>query len=323
MDSKVSAGLRAAAVLILPALCCALLGCRPHHAPTVAVIPETTAQELWESEHAGAERAAKALGWAVYWNGPSREDDIARQIQIVHNAIARRVTGIVLSPDHAVALITPIRSAMSAGIPVVIVGSPLSLPAQTNLSFVVNDDQAMGRLAAERVGTQVSPGSAVAVLGVYPGIVSQVERARAFERAMQESDPKVRIIERRSTSFGFAEAEQVAEETIRANPDLRAIVGTNIVQTRAAYFAMIATNTLGRIQLVGCDQDLDLVRQLRAGAIDALVAENTSVMGYDAVQLLAAQHGSKTKLVAPVLITREDVDSPEIQQVLDMDWRGQ
>lgn len=293
----------------------------------VAVIPETTAQELWESEHAGAERAARALGWTLYWNGPSREDDIARQIQIVNNAIARRVAGIILSPDHAVALITPIRSAMNAGIPVVIVGSPLSLPAQENLSFVVNDDKAMGRLAANRLGAQLMPGDAVAVLGVYPGIVSLVERARAFEGALQESHPKVRLIERRSASFGFAEAEQTAEETIRANPDLRAILGTNIVQTRAAYFALLATGALGRIKLVGCDQDLDLVRQMRAGAIDALIAENTSAIGYEGVQLLAAQrsgHGSwANKVVAPVLITRDNVDRPEIQQLLDMNWRGQ
>ncbi|HSU20204.1 MAG TPA: hypothetical protein VLI45_10720, partial [Acidobacteriaceae bacterium] len=87
----------------------------------------------------------------------------------------------------------------------------------------------------------------------------------------------------------------------------------------------VATGMLGRITLVGCDQDLDLVRQMRAGAIDALVAEDTAAMGYDALQLLAAErngHESWTKkLVPPVLITRENVDRPDIQQLLDMNWR--
>lgn len=322
MDSKRFSGLQAA---VLAAACCAVLGCRSHNPPVVAVIPGTTAQEIWESEHAGAERAAQALGWTVYWNGPSREDDIARQIQLVNNAVRRHVSGIILSPDHAIALITPIRAAMSAGIPVVIVGSPLNLPAQRNLSFVVNDDKTMGRLAAERMGTKLKPGDSVAVLGVYPGIISLVDRARAFEGALRTPHPKVRVIERRSASFGFAEAEQIAEETIRANPDLRAILGVNVVQTRAAYFALLATGNLGRIALIGCDQDLDLVRQMRAGAIDALIAENTSEMGYDALQLLDAQQAGdrryEMKRIAPILITRENVDSPEIQQVLDMNWR--
>jgi len=325
MNRRARAGLHAAGLFTLAVVCFATVSCRSHSRPLVAVIPETTAQELWESEHAGAERAAQTLGWSVYWNGPSREDDINRQIQIVNHAIKKGVAGIVLSPDHAVALITPIRSAMTAGIPVVIVGSPLSLATQKNLSFVVNDDNAMGTLAAQRLGPQLRSRDAVAVLGVYPGIVSLVERAKAFEDALRQSHPDVRIIERRSSSFGFAEAEESAEETIRANPDLRSIVGMNIVQTRAAYFALVATGMLGRITLVGCDQDLDLVRQMRAGAIDALVAEDTAAMGYDALQLLAAErngHESWTKkLVPPVLITRENVDRPDIQQLLDMNWR--
>lgn len=323
MYLKRFAGLHAA---VLAGVFCVIVGCQAHTPPVVAVIPGTTAQEVWESEHAGAERAAQALGWTVYWNGPSREDDITRQIQLVDNAIARHVSGIVLSPDHAVALITPIRAAMSAGIPVVIVGSPLSLPAQQNLSFVVNDDTMMGRLAAGQLQARLKSGDYVAVLGVYPGIVSLVDRARAFEDALQLSHPKVRVIERRSASFGFAEAEQIAEETIRANPDLRAILGVNVVQTRAAYFALLATGKLGKITLIGCDQDLDLMRQMRAGAIDALIAENTSEMGYDALQLLAAQRAGdrrwEMKKVAPVLITRENVDNPEIQQILAMNWRA-
>lgn len=308
-------------------LCFALLSCRSPVAPLVAVIPETTAQELWESEHAGADRAARALGWNVYWNGPSREDDIARQIQLLNNAIARRVDGIVISPDHSLALVSSIRVALARGIPTVIVGSPLEIPPGANLSFVINDDDAMGRLAAARLQSRLSNGGTVAVLGVYPGILSLVHRADSFEESLRKAVPGVRIVERHSTSFESAEAEQTAEETIRANPDLRAILTLDIVQTRAAYTALTATGSLGRIVIVGCDQDLDLVRQLRAGVIDALVAQNTSVMGYDAVQLIAqARSGKSTgtsRLVAPVLITRENVDNPEVQQVLDMNWSVQ
>lgn len=305
-------------------LCFALLSCRSPVAPLVAVIPETTAQEVWESEHAGADRAAQALGWSAYWNGPSREDDIARQIQIVDNAIAHHVDGIVISPDHSLALISPIRAALARGIPTVVVGSPLLIPPGANLFFVINDDAAMGHMAAARVQGHVQNGGTVAVLGVYPGILSLVRRADAFEDSLRKAVPAVRIVERHSTSFEFAEAEQTDEETIRANSDLRAILTLDIVQTRAAYTALSATGNLGRIVLVACDQDLDLERMVRTGAIDAIVAQNTSVMGYDAVQLIAQARKGKTtgasRVIAPMLITRENIDTPEVQQVLDMNW---
>ncbi len=308
-------------------ICCALFSCRSARPPVIAVIPETTAQELWESEHAGAERAAHDLGWSIYWNGPSREDDVARQIQIVNSAIARQVAGLILSPDHAVALISPVRSALSQGIPTVIVGSPLGIPPGDKLSFVVNDDAAMGRMAAQRLQAHLRPGDRIAILGVNPNIIGLMERTSSIEISVHDMLPDVQVVERRSTSFDFAEAEETAEETIRAVPNLRAIVALNINETRAAYFALINTHALGRILLVGCDQDLDLVRQVRAGNIDALIAENTFIMGYDAVQFIASQRSGQptvaSQVVPPILVTRENVDQPEVQKVLDMNWRAQ
>jgi ribose transport system substrate-binding protein len=109
-------------------------------------------------------------------------------------------------------------------------------------------------------------------------------------------------------------------------PKLRAMITLDVIDTRAASFAVIGSHARERIILIGCDQDLDLVRQLRMGNIDALVAQNTFVMGYDAVQLIASEHkGEPTeakRVVLPILVTRDNVDQPEVQQVLDMNWRA-
>ena len=69
-------------------------GCARAHPHTVAVIPEMTAQELWEAEHAGVASAALGTNWEIYWNGPGRKDDVARQIELVEAAIAQLETGL-------------------------------------------------------------------------------------------------------------------------------------------------------------------------------------------------------------------------------------
>jgi DNA-binding LacI/PurR family transcriptional regulator len=56
------------------------------------------------------------------------------------------------------------------------------------------------------------------------------------------------------------------------------------------------------------------------------VAENTFAMGYQAARLIAEHRGNEQqagRLVrfAPRLVTRANVDTPEIQQMLNMDWR--
>lgn len=313
------------AMLMTSLMCCMIASCRSAHQQVVAVVPETTAREVWESEHAGAERAAHALGWSIYWNGPSREDDVARQIQIVNSAIARHVSGLILSPDHAVALISPVRSALAQGIPTVILGTPLAIAPGGKLFFVTNDDAATGQLATQPLLHHLKAGDIVVVLGVNPNIISQIERANAIEDSIQHTFPGVKVIERRSTSFAFSEAEETAEETVRTMPKLRAIISLDIIDTRAASFAVVGSHARGRIFLIGCDQDLDLVRQLRMGNIDAIVAQNTFVMGYDAIQLIASENrGERTEtkqVVSPILVTRDNVDQPEVQQVLDMNWR--
>jgi ribose transport system substrate-binding protein len=308
-------------------ICWGLSSCHAPRSPLVAVIPETTAQELWESEHAGAEQAARASGMSVYWNGPSREDNITRQIQIVNNMVAHHAAGLVLSPDHAVALISPVQAALAAGIPTVIVGSPLGIQPSDRLTYIVNDDEAMGRMAAARLQPKLKAGDTVAILGVNPAILSLVQRANSIQSSLRALVPGIQIVERHSASFGFDEAEQTAERIILDTPQLRAIVSLDINQTRAAYFARRSSPMGAHIVLVGCDQDLDLVRFVRTGEVDALIAEDTYTMGFDAVEAIARlRQGDAVapeQVVAPFLITRDNVDHPAIQKALDMDWRLQ
>jgi ribose transport system substrate-binding protein len=193
--------------------------------------------------------------------------------------------------------------------------------------FVINDDAATGRLAAERACLYLNSNDAVAVLGVDPNILGSIESADAFEASLRERFPKVRIIERRSISFSEAEAEESVEQTIRSVPELRVLVTLNIDQTRAARRALHESKTEKKIMLIGCDQDLDLMLYLRLGQIDSVIAQNTREMGYEAVQIIHQRLlGESTEpkiVVKPILVTKQNIDSAEVQEVLDMDWRGQ
>ena len=308
------------------ALLCSV-GCTGKRPTRIAVIPETTAQEIWESEHAGVEEAALPLHWDIYWNGPSREDDIARQIQLVDHAIDNGAQGLILSPDHAFSLIDPVRAALLKGIPTVILGTPLAMPSSSKLVFILNDDQEGGRLAALRASLYLKPGDAVAVLGVDPNFLGSIDRADAFERVIRQKDPQVKIVEERSTSFSVAEAEETAEEVIRSVPNLRVILMLNVNQSRGTYQAWSQAGAPKLIKLIGYDQDLDLMNHLRAGNIDALIAENTFQMGADAVQSLQDQmlgRSSPTHILEkPVLVTLENADSEPVQHLLDMNWTRQ
>jgi len=76
------------------------------------------------------------------------------------------------------------------------------------------------------------------------------------------------------------------------------------------------------IKLVGFDQDL--MPPIRTGDMDSVVMERTYDMGRIAMEVMDGQIHNRTvpgmSVVPPMLMTRENIDSPEIRQQLTADW---
>jgi len=131
----------------------------------IAFIPPETADDLWEPAHVGAENAARGSGFRIYWNGPTRPDDVQRQILVLDRAIRRGDQGIVIAPGQSLALMTPVLRAISAELPTVVLGSQLPMPASGTLSYVLNDEEEEGRIAAARLCERLRGRGSIAVLG--------------------------------------------------------------------------------------------------------------------------------------------------------------
>lgn len=309
------------ACIILAASFC--LGCG-HRQPTVAVIPRTTALMLWEAAHAGAETAARQDGLKIYWNAPTREDDVQRQIEIMQHAISSGARGLVLAPDQGLALMVPVGNVVARGIPTVVISSSLPVPPGGKLSYILNDEETTGRLAAQRIGQILSGKGTVAVLGVDPDVSGILERTNAFETSLTSLYPGVHIVEERAAGFNIAEAQDIAEDVLERNPHLDVFLALNSATTRGAYLALKQRGLLKQVKLVACEQDL--VPPLLTGEIDSILVENTYEMGRLAVNAVARQMRGESvpalTRISPTLVTRENLDSPEVRRMLSMDWKG-
>lgn len=137
-----------------------LTGCRQSASKlTIAVIPRDTAGEIWVSEHGGAVDAAHESRLHIYWNGPSRDDDVEQQIALSERAVARHYYGLILSPNNSFALGNLIQRAVSSGIPVVITGSEIPLVPRPGLSNSLTCLAPSDRCAARVCATWVSRSS--------------------------------------------------------------------------------------------------------------------------------------------------------------------
>lgn len=156
----------------------------------VIVIPKGTSHEFWKTIHYGAKKAADDLGTVdLIWQGPQKEDDRVQQIQLVQNAIAAQVDGIVLAPLDSRALVKPVEEAVAKGIPVVIIDSALESTAIT--SYISTNNYNGGVLAAKRLGEVLKGEGKIILLRYAVGSASTEEREKGFTETIAKEFPRI------------------------------------------------------------------------------------------------------------------------------------
>ncbi len=310
-----------ACLSIALALCAASCGSRAR--VTIAVIPQTEGNMIWEAAHVGAESAADHTGASIYWNAPTREDDSEAQIALVDRVANGNYQGLVLAPDQALSLISPVRRVLARGIPTVIISSPLPIPAGGNLSYILNDDRRGGQLAAQRVEELLHGRGTIAVLGIDPDVTGTMIRDRALEEFLSQNAPQIHVAARRMGSFNVPHEQEAAEDILRAHPDLDAVVALMSSSVDGTLSALATSPALRRIKVIGFDV-AGLPSFERNPQLDCVIQSDTRAMGQKAIELiLARRHGQSAPVlvrIPPQVITAANINSPQIRDMLAQDW---
>src|SRR4030095_2467571 len=284
----------------------------------IAVIPKGVAHFFWQSVHAGADAAGRDFGVEGMLKGPAQETDYSGQINIVEDAINRRVDGIVIAPSHGDALVPIVERAQREGIPVTIFDSGIS--TETYLSYVATDNRHGGVVAAERLAAKLGGKGKGGLLGVKAGSVSTDEREQGFQDTIKQKYPGISIV-----AFQYGDADRAksldrATDILTAHADLNGMFASNESSTVGAVQAIKQKGLAGKVVLGGFDSSPNLIDDLKAGAIDSLVLQNPFKMGYEGVKAIvdklngqAPQRGMDTGVK---LLTKDNLDTPEMQQLI-------
>jgi ribose transport system substrate-binding protein len=199
---------------------------------------------------------------------------------------------------------------------VVIVGEPLDLPPGPRLAYIVNDDEKMGELAAAEMARLMHGAGSIVVAGVTPTSPGVTLRLRGAERFLATKFPGLKVVSRFGGAYNPILSEELTRNELNSHPEAQAVFGLTAESTRGALAAVRSRSSKPPITIVGCDQDTDLLAHLADGQIAAIVAENTYKMAFDAVGLvfglLDGNPASAISMIPPLLITRRNLDSPEV-----------
>ena len=268
-------------------LACALAtaGCRgtpsSRDTPVVALVMKSLANEFFKTMEDGARKhqAAHADRYELVATGIKDEQDVARQIEIVEQMIARGVQAIVLAPADSRALVAVAQRAMGEGIVVVNIDNRLDRDALAERSlkvpFVGPDNRAGARQVGLAVAARLKPGDPVAILEGAPGAFNGIERTRGFEDAARETG--LRVVRSQTAYWETARANQLTSAIITEHPDLKALLCANDSMALGAIAALKTAGRQGSVLVAGFDN---------ISAVKALVASGEIVATAD-------QHGDQ------------------------------
>jgi ribose transport system substrate-binding protein len=285
----------------------------------IVVIPKGTTHIYWQSVKAGADAAGKEFDYDIQWNGPERETDRERQIQIIEDFIVQKVDGVVLAPLDKDALVPSVEKLDSLKIPCAIIDSGIA--TDKYVTFAATDNYHGGVLAAERMGKILDGKGNVIVLKYVAGSASTTERENGFIETIQKEFPGIKIVDSKYGQDTVETALQAAEDMLTRNKDVQGFYACNAPTTVAALQALQSQNR-PEIKMVGFDAEKALIEGLKAGQIDALIVQNPYKMGYEGVKAVVMSIQGKPvekKIDTGVAVVTKDVlDQPEIKTLLNI-----
>lgn len=280
--------------------------------PKVALVMKSLANEFFSTMADGARKhqAANPAAYDLVVNGIKNETDLAEQVNLVEQMIARQVNAIVIAPADSKALVPVLQRAKDAGILVVNIDNKLDADvlkqAKLTVPFVGPDNRAGARKVGEELARHLKPGDKVAIIEGIPTAYNGQQRRLGFEDAMKAAGTQIVTVQ--SGDWEMEKANNVAAAILSEHPEVKAILCANDNMALGAVAAIQAAGKAGHVQVVGFDNISAIRPMLADGRVLATAdqhADQLAVFGIEAaLKILSGQAPPADQTTAVDLITR-------------------
>ena len=254
---------------------------------TIVFSVKTPSNDTFQSALATAiQNKAGELGMEMILMGAGSASNVSTQVQQLEDCVnGGYVDALIVNPLDSNAVIPALQKAKEAGIPVVIVDTPL--PAgneELYITYVGTDNYNAGYQAALAMGEKLGEGDVVLVRGAN-GNAAGDGRASGFKDGLGQT--KLNLVNEQVGNWSNTEAMQVTENMLSANPDIKGLFSCSDVMVEGILQAYSDNGyASGSICTIAVDGAIYAVEWVQNGDIYATMAQFPSVMGETAVETL-------------------------------------
>jgi ribose transport system substrate-binding protein len=306
------------------------VGSAPLHAqasPTIALVVGVKGDPFYVTMQKGAQAEADAMGAQLVVDGPAQFNPV-QQTPIVDAMIARRVDALIIAATDKQAMVEPLQRANDAGIPVISVDTfigdgdyengPITFP----LSYIGSDNVQGGMIGCQALLDSAGGSGKFYIQNVNPGISTTDQREQGCRQAIEAAGSQATLVGVDYNGDSPATSAQQTSALLQRTPDLSGIFGANLFSAEGAAQAVKNANLSGTVKIANFDAPVQAIQDLRAGAVDLVIAQKPADMGTTgidyALQAISGDTSQIQKRVPTgyVVITRDNVDSPESQAAI-------
>ena len=185
----------------------------------IAFLPPAMISPYYASCIKGAEPVAKALGYKLVVASPEKESDYDSQVRLVEDMITRGVSGIILCAINADAIVTAVKKANEAKIPVVMFNTQDKLAGGKVASYVRYDQYAGGAKVADFVGEKFKGKANVAIIEGLPS-VHTTSRKGGFIDEAKKKFPGIKVVATQPGDWEREKGMNAAANMLQAHPEI-------------------------------------------------------------------------------------------------------
>jgi ribose transport system substrate-binding protein len=240
----------------------------------------------WVAGKQGDSQAAKELGIAAHYEGPS-QGQLATQVSEFETLTSTGATGIFTSVIDPTSEGSIINKAVAKGIDVVAIDSPV--PANVkSFVYVGTPNFTAGQAAGIAMKKALPQGGDVAILTGSLTAKNALQRIAGFKAALAGSS--VKVVSTENDNGVAATASSNASAVLASNANLKGLYGVYSYDGPAAAVAVKAKNDIGKVMVVADDNEPGTVSGLKDGSVYASIIQQPFMQGYLGAYLTAALH---------------------------------